>query len=268
MTLVGDGTWTDYEVRADVHVDGESFASILGRANARYSTPSGYALRLYQDGRWELCQTADIMDSGKVHLSLGAWHNLRLQFSGPNIAAFVEGKLVTCIIDDTFKQGFAALGCGWTNAEFDNLEVRSIVGPKPVGKKRAPTNVAHGAKATSSSDWSPDYTAGKANDGNTGTRWNSKEGTSAGEWLELDFGKEVQFDRTVITQFEDRITGYKIHYWDGKAWKDAFAGEAMGTSAKTDSFPGVKSNKIRLYIVSTNGGTPSIAEFQVYSPAM
>ncbi|MHB1000837.1 MAG: discoidin domain-containing protein [Armatimonadota bacterium] len=264
LTLVGNDNWTDYEVIADVNVPEKGYASIIGRANALNAAPQGYALKLYHDGAWELCETMNPLDSGKVDLSADAWHNLRMQFSGSTIAAFIDGERVTCLSDSTHKHRLAGLGSSWINAGFDNLEVRNITGRRPRPEKRWTTNYAIKAKATSSSDWTPEYSAGNVNDGDSETRWNSRNESLPGEWVELDFGKDVTFDRVTMTQFQDRIMGYIVQYWDGKDWKDVFTGENMGTAKKIVNFPKVKSNKVRLYITALKDQSVSIQEFQVF----
>lgn len=123
-------------------------------------------------------------------------------------------------------------------------------------------NFALMATASASSVWSGDYTADKANDGDAETRWNSAGGDVNGSWLEIDFGQEVTFSKTRLTQFADRILSYKIQYYDGQ-WKDAYTGGQLG-SGSTDIFSAVTGTKTRLYVVSANN-VPSIYEFEVYS---
>jgi hypothetical protein len=90
------------------------------------------------------------------------------------------------------------------------------------------------------------------------TRWNAAEGTSAGVWLEIDFGAPTMFDRTVIYQFEERIIRYRVQYWDGAAWREACSGGPMA-AVQRDQFPAVKGTRLRLLLLETRGGqTPSI----------
>jgi hypothetical protein len=128
-----------------------------------------------------------------------------------------------------------------------------------IGKK---TNFALTASASASSIWDSGYTAAMANDGDGGTRWNSANGDVNGSWLELDFGQEVTFNKTKLSQLDNRIQSYKIQYDDGQ-WKDAYTGGVLG-SGSTDVFPAVTGTKARLYVVSA-ASVPSIYEFEVYS---
>ena len=121
--------------------------------------------------------------------------------------------------------------------------------------------------STASSQWSEEYGAGNADDGNSSTRWNAADGKSAGEWLEIDLGKPTRLRRTVIRQFGDRITRYTIQYWDGNAWRAAFTGGPM-QPIQCDRFPAVTGSKLRLLVEETRGGqTPSIFSLAAYGPA-
>ena len=123
-------------------------------------------------------------------------------------------------------------------------------------------------RAVSSSDWSPEYTADKAVDDDPNTRWNSAPGHTTGEWLELDFPATTRFNRTSICQgLGERIVRYKIQYWNGAAWADAFRGEGMALD-QSDVFPAVASSKVRLLVEQCAGAgdaaTPTVAEFAAY----
>lgn len=129
-------------------------------------------------------------------------------------------------------------------------------------------NLALGKTATASSIWGAGYEAGKGNDGNLTTRWNAATGTGANEWLEINFGTNTTFNKTIISQAYNRITGYKIQYWNGSSWVDAYTGGVMGTNPKTDTFTAVTGSKVRLYVTSAqpdfSNTCPTIWEFEVY----
>ncbi|HEX2949270.1 MAG TPA: glycosyl hydrolase, partial [Armatimonadota bacterium] len=102
-----------------------------------------------------------------------------------------------------------------------------------------------------------------ANDGDQTTRWNADANASGDEWLEIDFGVNTTFDRTVISESFDRIASYTIQYWNNSSWVSAVTGATIGAS-KTDRFTAVTASKVRLYI-NTSSATPSINEFEVYN---
>ena len=57
-TILGDRDWTDYEVSADVLLDGGGPAGVMGRimnVGTGYGTvPQGYYFRVSPDGTWAL----------------------------------------------------------------------------------------------------------------------------------------------------------------------------------------------------------------------
>ncbi|OMF46932.1 hypothetical protein BK138_32425 [Paenibacillus rhizosphaerae] len=41
---------------------------------------------------------------------------------------------------------------------------------------------------------------------------------------DIDLGSEMTFNKFEFTQFAQRIGSYKIQYWDGSQWLDAYTG--------------------------------------------
>jgi len=129
----------------------------------------------------------------------------------------------------------------------------------------APANLALSGSYSSSSHWDANQTANKAFDGELSTNWQAGSGTTfSGQWLEVDFGANVTFNRTFISEYSDnRTTGYRIEYWNGSNWQTAHTGTTIGTG-KTDNFTAVTGSKARLYFTS-GSFTPIIFEFQIYN---
>ncbi len=142
---------------------------------------------------------------------------------------------------------------------FAYSEIEEINCPAPFNN-----NLALDATASSSSDWNPSYNAEKAADGNDLTRWNAAAGDNIGAWLELSFAEEKTFSAATIKEFQNRITAYKIQYYD-QGWKDAFTGQLIGAE-KTIFFDSVHSDRIRLYITGAST-CPAVYEFEVYAPS-
>ncbi|MEI6675393.1 MAG: Ig-like domain repeat protein [Verrucomicrobiota bacterium] len=107
--------------------------------------------------------------------------------------------------------------------------------------------------------------ASKANDGNTATAWTPTSATN--QWLQLDFGAPVTVNEFRIKEAAgSAVTRYAIEAWDtGQSrWMSIFNGRTIGS----DFVAPVVSRKmqqVRLWITSTGGGNPSIAEFQAYN---
>jgi hypothetical protein len=108
------------------------------------------------------------------------------------------------------------------------------------------------------------YEPDKAFDGSLDSRWNAADLPNGNnQWLEVDFGSDQTFNKTVISEPFDRITSYHIQYWNGAAWKNCATGTTIGMN-KTNTFPAVTSSKVRLYINTVKAESASIYEFEVY----
>jgi hypothetical protein len=104
------------------------------------------------------------------------------------------------------------------------------------------------------------YDGAKAVDGNATTRWATDDGITT-TTLEVDLGGTYTFGKTVTTEYQTRTASYKIQFWNGSAWKDAFTGTTTGTA----NFTNVTGSKVRLSILSVTGTKgPSVYEFEVY----
>jgi hypothetical protein len=128
------------------------------------------------------------------------------------------------------------------------------------------TNIALNKTATVSNYYQSNatYNGAKAVDGSVSTRWATDNGITT-TTLEIDLGGTYTFGKTVTTEYLSRVASYKIQYWNGSAWKDAFTGTTIGTTAKTDNFTNVTGSKVRLNILSVTGTSgPSVYEFAVY----
>jgi len=147
--IIGDSTWTNYEISADISLQNDGWAGILGRVintGTGYGcNPKGYYMRLYADGKCELYASTQLKNGapGKL-LATGAvppvklndWKNIKLQFSGQTITGFVDNKLVFTVNDNTYKMGLAGLVTGSDDnqrntALFDNLVIKAVNGGNP-----------------------------------------------------------------------------------------------------------------------------------------
>ena len=113
-------------------------------------------------------------------------------------------------------------------------------------KMAPPPPVSEGKPATASSQWSSDYDAGRAFDGDLGTRWASAAGHRTG-WLEVDLGVPTEVSRVVIQEVSyPRISKFAIEAQaaDG-SWQKVAGGETVG-AGKELKFTPVKAQKFRL----------------------
>lgn len=263
-TIVGSEWWHNYEVSCDANLEGSGYVALFGRIRnslmSHADPPHGYWLKVSGDGRWELKSFNNTLKSGTVAFAADVWHKLAMRFSGSQIVGVVDGVEVVNFTDAVpyFEHGVVGVGTGWNTAAFDNLAVREISGPPSSG------NLALGKLVTTSSIFSHGYAAYFAADGDIFTRWNSAPDDTDGCWVEVDFGAPTEFDAVSVRQFEKRIDKYKIQYFDGTEWKDAFAGAATDDFWKV-RFDPVRGTKMRLLMETTKGHvTPSIYELGVY----
>jgi galactosylceramidase len=156
-TIVGDGTWTNYEVSVDTSIpqgggiQSAGWAALMGRVEgvgSGFGTGfAGYFLTLDATGAWgfydgmgadpnnttELTKT---LASGNAALAAGDWHNLKLVFSGTSIQGLIDGEQVFSITDGSFFAGQVGLATQnylgvYTPAYFDNLIINTVGGAPP-----------------------------------------------------------------------------------------------------------------------------------------
>ncbi|MBE1442950.1 chondroitinase-B domain-containing protein [Paenibacillus sp. OAS669] len=126
-------------------------------------------------------------------------------------------------------------------------------------------NLAAGKSALASSEWSSTYSAGKAVDGTTSTRWASAKGLIAGEWLRVDLGASQPYSKIIISETTHAgIASFKLQSSnDGNSFTDIISGTTIGSS-KTITFNPVTARYIRLLILSGTGEA-NVNEFEVYT---
>ena len=148
------------------------------------------------------------------------------------------------------------------SAEFGHdADVRQVV--EEMFGKAAPAF----PRVSASSAWKDGgYDPVLAADGDSQTRWNAADGSRGGQWLEVDFGRPVTFDHTVVREVFDRTTAYGIESWDGTRWVRPISGARLGPE-KTDRFKALTASKVRLGIDRISSDSASIAEFEIYDAA-
>jgi len=126
-------------------------------------------------------------------------------------------------------------------------------------------NLALNKTATASSEWSSTYSAAKAVDGSTSTRWASASGTNANQWLRVDFGSNQTYSKVIIKETNyANITSFKLQSSnDGSSFTDITTGTTIGAS-KTITFAPVSSRYIRLLVVAASDEA-NVNEFEVYA---
>lgn len=164
-TILGDVDWSDYEVSADVWLNEDDAAAVMGRLNhfgfGWGFIPKGYFLRLDDKGKCSLVVVRGKVDKKKVEgdaeqqatlkalnddseggekvlaevnipdIHPNEWHTLKLQFKGSEITALVDGRQVMKVEDFLYHHGMAGLMADVDKKRastpyFDNLKLNEV----------------------------------------------------------------------------------------------------------------------------------------------
>ncbi len=130
------------------------------------------------------------------------------------------------------------------------------------------TNLSLAATASASSSNSS-HTASKANDGSTGTYWQSGNNGS-GSWLAMDYSSSTTVNRIII-QENSNITGISSVDWsnDGSSWS-AVSGLSVVESPSqtwTADFTSSSHRYFRAVFNAASSKKPSVEEMESYNTA-
>jgi galactosylceramidase len=126
-TVLGDISWTDYEVHVDVNItESTGTAKLLGRVMEMKrggDFPEGYTFVINTGKRWALFAGNQSIASGYENFPALTWHHISLKLKGDQISAWVNNKEVVSVTDKKYSHGLAGIGAGFNFAEFDNFLV-------------------------------------------------------------------------------------------------------------------------------------------------
>ncbi len=138
-SLIGDPTWTNYTVSADVDLQQSGTVELLGRANSQsrpQSHQAAYELRIGDTGAWSIAKNTSsgnlttLASGTHAGLGLNTWHTAALGFSGDQITATLDGATLGTVNDNSYGSGQVGIGVvGYQTDQFDNLSVT----PKAAG---------------------------------------------------------------------------------------------------------------------------------------
>jgi len=182
-TVIGDGSWANYTVGADVMLEQTGSAELLGRFTARDYWEVGhinaYYLRVTDAGGWSIVKGDTA--GGLTVLATGtvpawgplSWHHLALTFQDDAISAAIDGTTVGTAHDSSYAAGPAglAVGVGDGGAAGGNLlgATGGLTwdGPVQIGVGQVPGTV----------------TPATTPDGASAVRW-TQDGTKTNTWIE------------------------------------------------------------------------------------
>ena len=132
-SIMGDGSWTNYTVKADTLLEEPGTVELLGRVNTQGRNNNGlnaYHFRVSDTGAWSLVKTdtswneTTLASGTTTALGTNTWHTLTLTMQDSTISAGVDGTQVGSTTDQSFTNGQAGLSVhGYQTQQFDNFAV-------------------------------------------------------------------------------------------------------------------------------------------------
>jgi hypothetical protein len=145
-------------------------------------------------------------------------------------------------------------------------------GPKNGGSEFPKANASHTSRfdrVETANDGITNFLPTPAN------RWTSYESPSATDWLEIDFGKAVEFRRVELAIYDDQggvqaPTSYQIQFWDGHVWKDvghqkSVPEKPVGGQWNEVRFDPAMSFKIRVVMTHRGQSRSGVSEILVWN---
>ena len=143
--------------------------------------------------------------------------------------------------------------------------------PKPDGFPKASASFTDrfGGKPASAIDGKTVFLPSPMN------RWTSYESKSNTDWLEIEFGREVEFRRVELAVYDDRggvqpPTSYVIQHWTGTEWRDVGNAvnspeQPLGSQWNAARFDPVKSSKARIVFTHRGQSRSGVSEVLVWN---
>ena len=106
-------------------------------------------------------------------------------------------------------------------------------------------------------------------------RWTSYESKSSSDWLEIDFGKSLEFRRVELAIYDDHggvqaPISYTVQTWDGMEWHDvrdpkSFPDRPAGGQWNETRFDPVQSQKVRVVFTHRGPSRSGLSEIMVWN---
>jgi len=106
-------------------------------------------------------------------------------------------------------------------------------------------------------------------------RWTSYESPSEKDWLEIDFGKAVEFRRVELAIYDDRggvqaPQAYDLEVWDGSAWQplkgiERTPAKPIGGEVNVARFAPVTAGKLRIWFQHAGQARSGVTEVLVWN---
>jgi len=143
--------------------------------------------------------------------------------------------------------------------------------PKPDGFPKASASFTDrfGGKPSSAIDGKTVFLPSPMN------RWTSYESKSESDWLEIDYGRMVEFRRLELAIYDDKggvqpPTSYVIQHWTGTEWRDVVnvrksPEQPLGSQWNEARFDPVKSSKTRIVFTHRGQSRSGVSEVLIWN---
>jgi hypothetical protein len=105
-------------------------------------------------------------------------------------------------------------------------------------------------------------------------RWTSYESKTETDWLEIDFGKSVQFRRVDLAIYDDRggvqtPLKYELEYWNGQTWEPIPQAtkkpeKPAGSQWNAATFAPIATGKLRIVFTNAGNARSGVTEVMVW----
>jgi len=131
-SLVGETSWTNYTLQAQVRIHEGNWAGVVFRAQDEFQyyvylfCPKEKVSELWlhkAGGPFSRQAIDEHIDAINVGLDRRVWLNFQVQVENSHISLFINGQLQAEFIDETYKSGKIGVWAWDTIASFDNVRV-------------------------------------------------------------------------------------------------------------------------------------------------
>jgi hypothetical protein len=230
-TLIGDGTWTNYTVSADVLFEQPGSAELIGRFSARDYWEIGhidaYYLKVTDGGAWSIVRGDTgggfvTLTSGNVAaLGIGTWHTLALTLQEFTLSASIDNASVGGVDDASYGAGPAGLAVGAGDTAFTNVQLDrlSIVGGSAPAAAYTLVNVHSGKLlATAGSGRGALIVQSTAAAGDTSQEWSLLPRDDAWELVNVGSSMALE-DPGFISTAGKQLDQWTIDDGNNQRWK-------------------------------------------------
>jgi len=106
-------------------------------------------------------------------------------------------------------------------------------------------------------------------------RWTSYESSTETDWLEIDFGRDMEFRRVELAIYDDRggvqpPTSYAVQHWTGTEWRDVrntkkSPEQPLGSQWNDARFDPVTSSKVRIVFTHQGQSRSGVSEVLIWN---